>query len=81
LQSVPVFNKYNLDCPYKYHFVDESNAGKFDFEKSLGKQAGLLAALAIFISCLALFGLAAYIVEQRTKEIAIQKCLVQAYRS
>jgi len=70
-----IFNKYNPAYPYEYHFVDESYAAKFDFETLLGKLAGLFAALAIFISCLGLFGLAAYTAEQRTKEIGIRKVL------
>ena len=70
-----IFNKYNPAYPYQYRFVDESYAAKFDFETLLGKLAGLFAALAIFISCLGLFGLAAYMAEQRTKEIGIRKVL------
>jgi putative ABC transport system permease protein len=70
-----IFNKYNPAYPYQYHFVDESYASKFDFETLIGKLAGLFAALAIFISCLGLFGLAAYMAEQRTKEIGIRKVL------
>ena len=41
----------------------------------IGKLAGIFAALAIFISSLGLFGLAAYVAEQRTKEIGIRKVL------
>ena len=70
-----IFNKYNPSYPYLYHFVDESYASKFDLETLIGKLAGLFAALAIFISCLGLFGLAAYMAEQRTKEIGIRKVL------
>jgi len=70
-----IFSKYNPAYPYQYHFVDESYAAKFDFETLIGKLAGLFAALAIFISCLGLFGLAAYMAEQRTKEIGIRKVL------
>jgi hypothetical protein len=70
-----IFNKYNPSYPYLYHFVDESYASKFNLEVLIGKLAGLFAALAIFISCLGLFGLAAYMAEQRTKEIGIRKVL------
>jgi putative ABC transport system permease protein len=61
--------------PYDYSFSDEQYALKFNLEQLIGKLAGLFAALAIFISCLGLFGLAAYIAEQRTKEIGIRKVL------
>ena len=71
----PIFNKYNPSYPYLYHFADESYAAKFDLETLIGKLAGLFAGLAIFISCLGLFGLAAYIAEQRNKEIGIRKVL------
>ena len=70
-----IFNKYNPAYPYEYHFTDESYAAKFDFEILIGRLAGIFAALAIFISCLGLFGLAAYMAEQRTKEIGIRKVL------
>jgi ABC-type antimicrobial peptide transport system permease subunit len=71
----PIFNKYNPDYPYEYHFVDEDYASMFELETLVGKLAGVFAALAVFISCLGLFGLAAYIAEQRTKEIGIRKVL------
>ncbi|HMH24868.1 MAG TPA: ABC transporter permease [Puia sp.] len=71
----PIFTKYNPSYPYLYHFVDESYAAKFTLEVLIGKLAGLFAGLAIFISCLGLFGLAAYTAEQRTKEIGIRKVL------
>ena len=70
-----LFNKYNPSYPYQYHFADESYAGKFNLETLIGKLAGLFAAFAIFISCLGLFGLAAYMAEQRNKEIGIRKVL------
>jgi ABC-type antimicrobial peptide transport system permease subunit len=71
----PIFNKYNPAYPFTYHFVDETYAGKFGLEVLVGSLAGLFAALAIFISCLGLFGLAAYMAEQRTREIGIRKVL------
>jgi putative ABC transport system permease protein len=70
-----IFNKYNPAYPFTYTFADDGYAAKFKLEVLIGKLAGLFAALAIFISCLGLFGLAAYIAEQRTKEIGIRKVL------
>ncbi len=70
-----IFNKYNPGFPYSYRFGDANYAEKFQLELLIGKLAGLFAALAIFISCLGLFGLAAYTAEQRTKEIGIRKVL------
>jgi ABC-type antimicrobial peptide transport system permease subunit len=70
-----IFNKYNPAYPYTYTFADDNYAAKFKLETLIGKLSGLFAALAIFISYLGLFGLAAYIAEQRTKEIGIRKVL------
>ncbi|MBV8390140.1 MAG: FtsX-like permease family protein, partial [Mucilaginibacter sp.] len=70
-----IFSKYNPAYPYEYKFVDAEYASKFNLEVLIGKLAGVFAGLAIFISCLGLFGLAAYVAEQRTKEIGIRKVL------
>ncbi|HVZ97638.1 MAG TPA: ABC transporter permease [Chitinophagaceae bacterium] len=70
-----IFNEYNPAYPYTYAFADDNYATKFKLEVLIGKLAGLFAALAIFVSCLGLFGLAAYLAEQRTKEIGIRKVL------
>lgn len=70
-----VFTKYNSAYPYSYSFTDENYASKFKLEMLIGKLAALFAILAIFISCLGLFGLASYVAEQRTKEIGIRKIL------
>jgi ABC-type antimicrobial peptide transport system permease subunit len=70
-----IFNRYNPSYPYIFHFVDQSYAAKFGLETLIGKLAGLFATLAILISCLGLFGLAAYTAEQRTKEIGVRKVL------
>jgi len=70
-----IFNKYNPAYPFAYAFADDSYAATFLQEVLVGKLAGLFAAFAIFISCLGLFGLAAYMAEQRTKEIGIRKVL------
>jgi hypothetical protein len=71
----PIFSGYNPAYPYSFHFADESYAAKFNKELLIGKLSGMFAALAIFISCLGLFGLAAYVAQQRTKEIGIRKVL------
>ncbi|CAN5794375.1 ABC transporter permease [soil metagenome] len=70
-----VFNKYNPQYGFDYHFVDEAYAEKFEQEKRIGTLAGLFAALTIFISCLGLFGLATYMAENRIKEIGVRKVL------
>src|SRR6185312_11294490 len=64
----PVFNRYNPAFPYIYRFVDTEYNQKFNLETLVGTLAGIFAILAVLISCLGLFGLAAYIAEQRTKE-------------
>jgi len=71
----PIFSKYNPAYPFSYHFADERYAAKFSQELLIGKLSGIFALLAIFISCLGLFGLAAYVAQQRTKELGIRKVL------
>jgi ABC-type antimicrobial peptide transport system permease subunit len=71
----PIFAKYNPAYPYLYKFVDQEYAAKFKSEVLVGKLAAIFAILAVFISCLGLFGLAAFTAEQRTKEIGIRKVL------
>ncbi|HMQ88417.1 MAG TPA: ABC transporter permease [Flavilitoribacter sp.] len=69
------FDKYDPASVFDFQFVDEQYAQKFGNEERIGKLATFFAALAILISCLGLFGLAAFIAEQRTKEIGIRKVL------
>lgn len=70
-----VFEKIIPSAPFTYKFADEEYALKFVTEERIGKLAGFFSVLAIFISCLGLFGLASFIAEQRTKEIGIRKVL------
>jgi len=70
-----IFSKYHPSFPFLYSFVDAQYAQKFGLEELVGRLAALFAGLAIFISCLGLFGLAAYTAEQRTREIGIRKVL------
>jgi putative ABC transport system permease protein len=70
-----VMNAENPGYPFEYHFADESFDALFSTEALIGKLAGVFSALAVFISCLGLFGLAAYTAERRAKEIGIRKVL------
>jgi ABC-type antimicrobial peptide transport system permease subunit len=70
-----VFKKYNPNLPFNYLFNDEEYAKKFADEQRIGSLATVFAVLAIFISCLGLFGLASFVAEQRKKEIGLRKVL------
>jgi putative ABC transport system permease protein len=70
-----IYAKYNPDSPFGYRFADQEYAKKFASTEMIGKLSNLFASLAIFISCLGLFGLAAFTAERRTKEIGIRKVL------
>ncbi len=70
-----VFKKENPAYPFNYLFVDEQFNRLFGNEMLISKLSKVFAALAIVISCLGLFGLAAYTAERRKKEIGIRKIL------
>lgn len=70
-----IFKEYNSEYPFEYTFVDTEYAEKFKDFQQLGKLSSLFAILTIFISCLGLYGLAAYMAENRTKEIGVRKVL------
>jgi ABC-type antimicrobial peptide transport system permease subunit len=70
-----VFKKIIPSVPFKYQFADEEYARKFSKEERIGNLASIFSALAIFISCLGLLGLASFVAETRTKEIGIRKVL------
>ncbi|MDR6942927.1 ABC transporter permease [Mucilaginibacter pocheonensis] len=74
-KTADVMNKENAGFSFEYRFADEDFDKLFSNETLIGKLAGLFAMLAIFISCLGLFGLAAYTAERRAKEIGIRKVL------
>jgi putative ABC transport system permease protein len=71
----PVFKKYNPGSPFEFRFNDDEYAHKFSDEQRIGNLATVFAVLAIFISCLGLFGLASFVAEQRIKEIGVRKVL------
>ena len=59
--------------PFEYEFLDEHYEGIYQNEKQTRSLLYIFAAIAIFISCLGLFGLASFMAERRTKEIGIRK--------
>ncbi|HXD77476.1 MAG TPA: ABC transporter permease [Puia sp.] len=63
------------DRGFRYEFFDESIARLYDTETKTARIMNIAMSIAIFISCLGLFGLAAFIAGQRTKEIGIRKVL------
>ncbi len=70
-----ICKQYSPATPFEYKFADEEYATKFIDEERIGKLAGSFAILAIFISCLGLFGMASFVAEQHTKEIGVRKVL------
>jgi putative ABC transport system permease protein len=70
-----VFHTYDPESPFDYTFAADDYNQKFSDEVYIGNIASVFCVLAILISCLGLFGLASYIAEQRTKEIAVRKVL------
>lgn len=70
-----VMKKDNPAFPFEYKFVDDQFNEMFKTEARISKISTLFAVLAVFISCLGLFGLAAYTAERRTKEISVRKVL------
>ncbi|HEX5153741.1 MAG TPA: ABC transporter permease [Parafilimonas sp.] len=71
----PVFRKMNPSSPFEYTFVDDEYARKYAAEQHIGTVSTIFAILAVFISCLGIFGLASFVAEQRVKEIGVRKIL------
>lgn len=70
-----VFKQFNPGFPFKYYFTDDEIAKNYKAEHTVSKLSKYFAFLAIFISCLGLFGLVTFTAEQKTKEIGIRKVL------
>ena len=70
-----IWGKFAPEFPFEYHFLDEDYERIYRTEQRLGELFRYFTFLAIFISCLGLFGLASFMAEQRTKEIGIRKVL------
>jgi len=69
------FKKILPAVPFDYKFADNEYTAKFAAEERTGALAIFFTFLAVFISCIGLFGLASFVAEQRTKEIGIRKVL------
>jgi predicted permease len=70
-----IWAEFAPEFPFEYHFLDEDYERIYRTEQRLGVLFRYFTFLAIFISCLGLFGLASFMAEQRTKEIGIRKVL------
>ncbi|MBX2897408.1 MAG: ABC transporter permease [Cyclobacteriaceae bacterium] len=70
-----VFKEFAPALPFDYKFADAEYARKFSNEELIGRLAYVFAGLATVISCLGLIGLASFVAEQHTKEIAVRKIL------
>ena len=69
------WRKINGDHPFEYMFLDEHFASVYRSDTQVSKVIGVLATIAIIISCLGLFGLASFAAEKRVKEVGIRKVL------
>jgi putative ABC transport system permease protein len=74
-QAKSLWQKYGSGEPFEYNFLDEKFDALFRGEMRLKNIASVFTAFAIFVACLGLFALAAFTIEQRTKEIGIRKAL------
>ena len=74
-QIQAIFKKHNPGAPFVYQFAGEVYRHRFDRERRMGSMIIWFAGLAVFISCLGLFGLSAYMAENRRKEIGIRRVM------
>ena len=76
MQSVKkIWEQTFPDYVYEYRFLDDKIAGFYKQESQLSQLYKIFAAIAIFLSCLGLYGLASFMAVQRTKEVGIRKVL------
>lgn len=74
-QTENIWKRLSTGMPFSYSFMDESFNEVYKTELRIGVLALLFSGLAILVACLGLFGMAAFMAEQRTKEIGIRKVL------
>ena len=70
-----ISKELNPSIPFEYNFLDQDLAHQYKGEQQMGTIFNLFAGLAIFISCLGLYGLSAFLAQQRTREIGVRKVL------
>jgi ABC-type antimicrobial peptide transport system permease subunit len=70
-----VYGKYETEYSFDFSFVEDEYISSYGDVTTIGRLTKLFSIAAIFISCLGLFGLSAFITEQRTKEVGIRKAL------
>ena len=69
------WNKFNSKSPFEFRFFDEHYENLYRLDKKVGLIINYFTVLTVFVACLGLFGLAAFMTERRTKEIGIRKVL------
>ena len=70
-----LYGKYNPGFPFTFNFLDEAYQKQYDSETRVSSLSKYFAGLAIVISCLGLFGLAAFTAQKRKKEIGVRKVI------
>jgi ABC-type antimicrobial peptide transport system permease subunit len=70
-----IYTQLNPAYPFTYNFLDQDLDNLYKGEQQLGSLFNIFAILAIFISCMGLYGLSAFMSEQRIKEIGVRKVL------
>lgn len=79
--SEKIWNEFMPNRPLEYHFLNDTYDHLYKSEQKVATLFNVFAIVAVFVSCLGLFGLAAFAAEQRTKEIGIRKVLGASVRS
>ncbi len=70
-----ICRELNPAYPFAYNFLDQDLDNLYQSEKRISRLFNVFAALAVFISCLGLYGLSAFVAEQRTKEMGVRRVL------
>jgi len=69
------WKQYNINSPYTYYFLDNEFNALYKTEQQTGTLFNIFTCIAIFVSCLGLFGLATYTAQVKVKEIGVRKAL------